>query len=280
MNKTLTLVFLWIAAIAPAQPRDEDLRTRQLWDTTLLEKRPAATKTPAAKKLPSARVNGALVGITVWRLRPSKSSDTREVRALIHETAGEQEFTPERVAADTPLGEGQRVRISIEAAREGYLYVIDRDEYADGTKSDPFVIFPTLYTRSADNHVTPGMVVEIPAFDDKPPYFTVKRSRPGQINETLTFLISPKPLAELKIGTDRLKVSEEQLARWDKQWKAKSYKLEDAAKEGKVYTVAEKEAARGGKLLTKDDPLPQTMYRVDCKAGDAVMLEVPLKIVK
>jgi len=152
-------------------------------------------------------------------------------------------------------------------------------DYGDA-KGDAYVIFPTLRTRGGDNHVTPGMVVEIPAPSDKPSYFKVERSRPDQINEVLTFLISPKPLVELKIGRERLKVGDDQLSRWEKQWKAKSYKLEDAAQEGKVYTLAEKEAARGEKLLTRDDPLPQTMYRVDCKAGDAVMLEVPLKIAK
>jgi hypothetical protein len=280
INKT-SLMFLAIAVWAPAQqPGDEEVRTRQLWDTTLLDKRPSSAKAPATKKPPVRPMKGALVGVTVWRLRPSKPGDTREVRALIHEVGGDGEWTPERVAADAPLAEGQKVRISTETAQEGYLYVIDRDEYADGTKGDAYLIFPTLRTRGGDNRVTPGMVVEVPAPDDNPPYFKVQRSRPDQINEVLTFLISPKPLADLKIGRQRVKVSEDQFARWEKQWKAQSRKLEDAAQEGKVYTVAEKEAARGGKLLTKDDPLPQTMYYVDCKAGEVVMLDVPLKIAK
>jgi hypothetical protein len=279
-NKT-GLMFLSIAVWASAQqPGDEEVRTRQLWDTTLLDKRPSSAKAPATKKPPVRPMKGTLVGVTVWRLRPSKPGDTREVRALIQEDGGEGEWTPERVAADAPLAEGQKVRISTETAQEGYLYVIDRDEYADGTKGDAYLIFPTLRTRGGDNRVTPGMVVEVPAPDDNPPYFKVQRSRPDQINEVLIFLISPKPLAELKIGRQRAKVSEDQFARWEKQWKAQSRKLEDAAQEGKVYTVAEKVAARGGKLLTKDDPLPQTMYYVDCKLGDVVMLEVPLKTAK
>ena len=270
-----------MAILLPAQqPDNDEVRTRQLWDTTLLDKRPSSGKASAVKRPQSTATKGALVGVTVWRLRPSKPGDSREARSLIHEDIGDGEWTPERVAAGTPLGEGAKVRISTEAAQEGYLYVIDRDEYADGTKGDAYLIFPTLRTRGGDNHVTAGMVVEIPAPDDSPPYFKVRRSRPDQINELLTILISPKPLAELKIGQQRLKVGEDQFARWEKQWKAKSYKLEDAAHEGKVYTVAEKEAARGGRLLTKDDPLPQTMYHVDCKAGDTVMLEVPLRIAK
>jgi hypothetical protein len=87
-------------------------------------------------------------------------------------------------------------------------------------------------------------------------------------------------MSELKIGRQRQKLRDEQVARWEKQWRAKSYKLEDAATEGKVYTVTEKAVTRGEKLLTNQDPLPQTMYHVDRKAGDAVMVDVQLKIAK
>jgi hypothetical protein len=270
-----------VAAVSMAQePDNANTRTRQLWDDSLLAQRPPSGKTPAAPRPAPGLAKGALVGITVWRLRPSKPSDAREVRSLIHEDNSEQELTPERVSADEALTEGQKVRISAEAAQEGYLYVIDRDEYAGGTRSDPYLIFPTLRTRGGDNRVVPGMVVEIPGPGDNPPYFKVERSRPDQVDEVLTILISPKPLADLKIGRQRLKLSEEQFARWEKQWKVKSSRLDDAAHQGTVYTPAEKEAARGGKLLTDDDPLPQTMYHLESRPGDTVMLDLSLKIAK
>ena len=197
---------------------------------------------------------------------------------MIHEDAVDTEWTPERVASDTPLAEGQKVRLSVEAAQAGYLYVVDRDEYADGTKSDPYLIFPTQRTRGGNNRVTAGVVVEIPASDDNPAFFKVQRSRPDQINEALTILVSPKPIAGLQIGRQRLKLTDEQVASWEKQWKAKAYKLEAQGEEGKAYTLAEKEAGSGGKPLTTDDPAPQTMYHVDCKPNDTVMLQLPLKI--
>jgi hypothetical protein len=31
-------------------------------------------------------------------------------------------------------------------------------------------------------------------------------------------------------------------------------------------------------VLTQADPLPQTMYRVESKPGDSLMLRVPLKL--
>ena len=199
---------------------------------------------------------------------------------MIHEDAVDTEWTPERVASDTPLAEGQKVRLSVEAAQAGYLYVVDRDEYADGTKSDPCLIFPTQRTRGGNNRVTAGVVVEIPASDDNPAFFKVQRSRPDQINEALTILVSPKRIEGLQIGRQRLKLSSEQVATWEKQWKAKAYKLEAQGEEGKAYTLAEKEAGSGGKPLTTDDPAPQTMYHVDCKPNDTVMLQLPLKIAK
>jgi hypothetical protein len=88
-NLGFVVLFFFVAALVQAQEGgDADLRTRQLWDTTLLNKRPASTK-PAAVKRPSATpVTGALIGVTVWRLRPSKSGDARAVRSMIHERRG------------------------------------------------------------------------------------------------------------------------------------------------------------------------------------------------
>ena len=281
MISRLSPLFAGMAVIALAQaPEDEHVRTRQLWDTTLLEKRPSATKAASTKRPLAGSVKGALVGITVWRLRPSKVGEGSGQRALIQEEVSGQEWTAERVAAGSPLAEGQKVRVSAESGQDGYLYIIDRDEYADGTKGVPYLIFPTLRTRGGDNHVGPGMVIEIPAQDDNPPYFKVQRSRPDEVNEVLTLLITPKPMDELKIERGRIKLTDMQVAGWEKQWKAKSYKLEDVAREGKPYTVTEKLAARGDKLLNDRDPLPQTIYRVDCQPNSPVMLDVQLKIAK
>jgi hypothetical protein len=49
------------------------------------------------------------------------------------EDARPTEWTPQRIEADTPLKVGERVRLSIESPRTGYLYVIDREQYADGS---------------------------------------------------------------------------------------------------------------------------------------------------
>jgi len=199
---------------------------------------------------------------------------------MIHEDQATTEWTPERTTIDTPLQEGQKARISIEAARNGYLYVLDRDEYADGTHSDSYLIFPTLRTRAGDNRVSAGTVIEIPSADDTPPCFTVRRSRPDQINEVLTVLVSSEPIPGLRLGRERLRLAETQVAAWEKQWKAKAYRLDAAGQAGRPYSLAEREAGKQGKPLTQDDPLPQTMYRVEAKPGGTLLLEFPLRISK
>jgi hypothetical protein len=214
----------------------------------------------------------------VWRLRPAHTTDRREIRALIQEDGRDLgDWTPERISADSPILEGQRLRISVESGEDGYLYLVDRDEYADGTKSDPYLIFPTTRTRGGDNHVRPGVVIQIPAAEDDPNYFKVERSRADQVNEVITILVSPRPIPGIGNTRNRMKLREDQMTEWEKQSKTKAYQLEAVGQAGKVLTVAEQAASRGG-VLTQADPLPQTMYRVDAKPGDTIMLRLPLKI--
>src|ERR1044072_7160403 len=88
------------------------------------------------------------VGITIWRFRRSQAAEKK--KELIEEEDGQQsEWTLERVEEGTALSPGQRVRLSIESlSRNGYLYVIDREEYGDGTFGDPVLIFPTAKSAS------------------------------------------------------------------------------------------------------------------------------------
>jgi hypothetical protein len=44
----------------------------------------------------------------------------------------------------TPLSPSQKVRLSVESlSRDGYLFAIDREQYAHGTFGDPVLIFLT-----------------------------------------------------------------------------------------------------------------------------------------
>ncbi len=283
-NALLVVAILAVSYKGNAQESsDSTLRKRQLWDTTLLSQRPASAQKPSESSIRpsrSSQVKGTLVGVTVWRLRPSKPADLAGMRALIQEEATNEQWVPERIATDTTLLEGHRVRLSVEAARIGYLYVIDRDEYVDGAKGDPYLIFPTLRTRGGDNRIAPGVVVEIPASDDNPPYFKLQRSRPDQAAEVLTIVVTSNPIEGLEIGPKRLQLTESQMEGWERKWRTKSSHLEARAQEGKAYTLAEKEAGSGRKLLTQKDPAPQTMYEVDATPDEQAAVQLRLKIGK
>ncbi len=276
MFRPITLPFL-LTALTFAQEPPADPVTRQLWNETFRQKRPASAKSVTPVRPVSSTVKGTLVGITMWGFRASLATDTTEIREFDEESG--QELTPERIAAEYPLTNKQRIRIGIEVAQNGYLYVFDRVEYANGKKGSPYLIFPTKRLLNGDNHVHAGLLVELPTADDNPPYFTMSK-QPGQIQEVLTIIISPKPLQGITLTEEQQEIKESLLTSWQSQWKSKSHKLADAKPVGQLYTVAEKLAAKAGKPLGKADALPQLMFYFDSKAGDTVMMDLPLRVTK
>ena len=265
---------LFVAPPAAWGQPEPQLDKREIWDSNFLSKRPASNSKPLPKS-----DNDGLVGLTLWKLRPSKASDDPGVRTLIHEPSETRQWTPDRISADSVLHDGDKIRFSIESARSGYLYVIDCDEYANGAK-DYYLIFPELRIRSGDNHITPGRVIELPSPNDAPPFFKVAMSRPDEVGERLSILISPKPIEQLPIENDHVPLSVEQVNHWIERWKATEYRLEAQNQVGKPYTLAEKSAGSGEKLMTQADPVPQTIYLVKTKPGDPLLVHVPLSISK
>ena len=135
----------------------------------------------------------------VWRLRRSQASDSGDSRLLVQETENQRtesvEWTPERVEAETPFAAGDRVRLSIESPRAGYLYVVDRELYADGTTSDPYLIFPTLRMRDGDNSVRAGKVIELPDRNA----FKLTPLRSDYQGERLTILVTSELLPQVTV---------------------------------------------------------------------------------
>src|SRR5215218_6556203 len=97
-----TIVIAILSGAAFAQQPDA---TRDLWDTAFVQKRPPAkTNTkrtqPVKYRVVSKSIApstadrtgaSAVVGVTIWRLRPSKQTDDQSVRQLVHQ---EGEGTP------------------------------------------------------------------------------------------------------------------------------------------------------------------------------------------
>ncbi|HZS03312.1 MAG TPA: hypothetical protein VFD58_00425 [Blastocatellia bacterium] len=197
----------------------------------------------------------------------------------IKEGAYSATFPARRIEAETPLNSGEQIRLTVEVPRRGYLYVIDRELYSDGSFSRPMVIFPTRRIRNGDNLVRPGKLIELPNQTDQPPYFVIKRSRQDQVSEVLTFIVTTKPLEEIVVGEDQTAIPPELYASWEKKWLSPAERYEIAGGKGMRYT--RKEEAAGADpdiLLTRSDPSPQTIYRVSFKPNQPLMVKVPLLI--
>lgn len=286
----LSLVTLaaFVAAGAQAEAQAEtqaetEHHTRQLWDDAFKKQRPeAATARPRPSSAPSpatpaprpeAGEDVSFLGVTLWRLRPLGNS-----QGAVVATAGDVPLTAERVEVGTRFAPEDRVRLGIESARSGYLYLIDRERYADGSLGDPYLIFPRSRIRAGDNRVVAGRLVEIPDLGDTPPYFTLKSSRGDHTGEVITVLLTPAPLPDLPAGRAALKLERAQVEEWERKWAAPLRKIELPGGAGQLYTASELEAASGttARLLTQEEPAPQTLYRIEAKPGDPLLLSIPL----
>lgn len=274
------VLLVLIAALGFAQ-KPEDA-TRKLWDTAFIGS--STSKKSAHRRRGSYRVAtpnvpvenvapDTVVGVTLWRLRPANRSDSGE-RLIVHDDNAVREWLPERISASTRLVQGDRLRISVEAVRAGYLYVIDREQYADGSLGEPYLIFPTTRTASGDNKVAVGRLLEIPAQDDSPPFFTMKKSRPDHVAEVLSVLVTPTPLEDVQITDKAQKLTEAQLASWEKNWGGNVGRLEMTT-QGQAWTREEKDA--NTRALTATAPAPQLLfYRPSMKSTEPMFVKLRL----
>jgi hypothetical protein len=244
----------------PSPQREPEDNTRRIWNKMFRE----ARGRDGARRPKGTTVKGELVGITIWRLRGDQDTPTAE-----------------RAAADTLFNEGERLRLSIEAPRRGdsYLYVIDREVYADGSTSDPYLIYPSPTTPEGGNVVTAGKPVFIPARGDEYPYFTLERARKDQLREEIAIIVCPRPL-KLQLGTpdQPIKLEKAQVAQWERQWGGHAECREERDGAGSQWTAAEREADKGERRLVQGDPLPQTIYRIKVRPEAPMMLRVSLRI--
>lgn len=279
----LLLIFLAISSslISTAQTPDEV--TRKLWDTAFLT--PAANKKTASRRrrsgayrvaTPNVPVDNVapdtVVGVTIWRLRPANRSDSGE-RLIVHDDKATTEWLPERISATSKLAQGDKLRIAVEAARDGFLYVINREQYADGSLGQPYLIFPTTRTAGGNNEVSIGKLIEIPDQDDAPPFFSMRKSRTDHVAEVLSVLVTPTPLP-VEITDKPVKLTETQVAQWERSWGSSVGRL-DMTTVGQTWTKDEKEART--RALTTTAPAPQLVfYRPGAKSTEPMFVKLKL----
>lgn len=205
------------------------------------------------------------LGITFWRMRPVKQDEEDAPVFPVKINNAVENWTAERVASTTRFARGDRVRFTIESSRSGYLYIANREFYADGTKGEAEIIFPTLRTRGGNNQVTAGSLIEIPASSDSVPFFTVKPKREDYIGEELLVVIMPNKLNGYEPGLRAQKITPENLQQWLSDWGVTVDIYDAADGEGIAYSTAEASAVTGSRSLTQEEPLPQTIYRVTAR---------------
>lgn len=261
-----------LGVLMPAGLWGQEDQSRSIVPEAFIKARPAAppkvaTTGPTYRRVGRVRTdasdaNVSEIGVTIWKLRPAMATDT--TRLLVQEPqGGAVQWTPVRVEAGSRLAVGDRVRLSVESPRDGYLYVIDRERYGDGSAGEPFLIFPTTRARGGDNRVTGGRLVEIPAQTDAPPYFTLKPSRSNQVGELITVVIAREPLEGITPGAGPVALDPLVVAQWEEQGGAIVEQLEMVGGEGRAWSAAEQRAgADATRLLTQGDPPPQTLFRV------------------
>jgi hypothetical protein len=232
------------------------------------------------------------VGVTIWKMRPPRASDPGFKLPVLDARGNRQMWTAERVGIDTIFQAGDRVRIMVEASNSGYLYVINSEIYTNGTFGEPFLIFPANIEE--DNSVKPGLLVDIPDQTEDLPYFVINPKRNNYAGELLTVIVSPKPLTNLKTDSNGKIKALETLESLEENADSEIYKRTD--NKDKIYSEAEANAACGAKarqqnnrqlerpcgaktrLLTRDEPLPQTIFRVKTAAGEPTVMIIRLNV--
>lgn len=246
---------------------------------------PKQTKTAPKAPAPSAsaqQLGDSFLGVNLWRMKPADAASPVKVRGLKHRTdpGGTRDWTPERVDFAHQFAEDEHVRVSLESAREGYLYVVNRDVFADGSKSAPTLIFPTKRIRGGNNRVQPGVPVELPEFTDNPPTFHVEQLLPNQTAIELLMVVAPRPIAGFAIPEDEVMLPEATVAAWERQWGTQVELTEDRSLIGRAYTMAEKNAAtEPGKPLGANDAVPLALFYRKGAPADPMLAKVLIRVV-
>lgn len=202
------------------------------------------------------------LGLTIWKLKPRNGSYSADPKSR---------WDARRVEADAKFRAGDLLRLSIESPRGGYLYVINRDLFPDGSPGETNLIFPK---RGENNVLEGGRLIDIPAEDQLP--FKAE-PKPNQASEHLVIIVTSRPLS-LPPYDKTLPISNAQLMEWEDRWGGLTRHFELNGGAGQPRTIAEQEAAslKGSRQLTRDDPSPQTIFYLTPKNVDGLMFDLML----
>lgn len=235
-------------------------------------------------KIEDLPIDSPKVGVTFWKVSAAQRS-YNGARILSHPNPNTSiEYQATRLEGDPVVAYGDKVRMGIESPRDGYLYVIDRELYSDGTTSNGYMIFPTKRLRGGDNKIKSNYPIEMPALTDNPFYFEGKKKsdiNPYKIivGEILSIIITDEPISSLSnFGNDAMEIPNSKVEKFEELYSGRAEVFELEGGVNLSYSAAEKDSANSnGRLLTHNDPVPQTFYLVEDKKNKGLLVTVVLK---
>lgn len=265
---------------------DHDIDAASVTKKRPAEKRPADRRNKTAPKKkhvykpgrdfpvapPPAGKEHVDLGVTLCRLDPAATPGGG--KAL----TDEEEPACRLAEDDAPLEPGDRVRLFVESlTREAYLYIVNYEQYDDGTRAEESLIFPTLSTRHGDNKVGPGLPVAIPGTDRAFRVNPRNRGRKTQVAEGLFIILSPDPLSlPGPLGPRAMPLPAALVNKWEKDWGLKVSRV--ALSEGVGQIMGRSKSLEDeAEPLTSDDAPPQAFYRAVANRNAPALFPISLR---
>lgn len=224
------------------------------------------------------------MGVTIWRFSPSQCPipDCPLPKGSADSSKGLVD-TATRVDDNVPLNNGERVRLGLESlSQSGYVYVMDREQFADGSLGDPVLIFPTRKIDGGKNWAQPGQQIHLPRAGG---CFCVK-SRNSQkvlVADVLTVVLSQTQLlSAVEIPDDAIPVPSSLISFLARADKERTFRGLLSGGSGLAQTAQEQSAGAKGlfdtaPVLTQNDLPPQTLYQSLVPIGKAAVFNFSLQ---
>jgi hypothetical protein len=237
----------------------------------------------------STVTDGVDVGVTFWRLREVRKLDdpavvepTRIVKRVKGKPIEFDKAIPERAHSEATWSDGEKFRLSIEVPFECFIYILNQERYADGTLSEPYLVFPSKGDLARNAKAVAGKLVYFPNEQDCFEIASLGESGRTKVAEVFAILLSPTTIDELPAlaeQEEKRRVEAGLFKRLLNDWGARTWTFENMGALGTSITRVEKKSSTGGaEVLTDRDPEPQTVYHVARKRGASLLVTVPIRI--
>lgn len=272
-----------------AHPKSKHLSYRSVRvDRNPIRRKPGTGKPPLSKNTKPVITE---LGVTIWKLRPAADGENGHFFSVDDGNNGRVRWLAERVGVDTVFAPHDPLRFAIESSVAGFLYVIGRETYSDGTFGRPYPIFPM--SPDDDNSVRPGMLFDFPDQREDVAYLRLNPKKDNYTGEILTVVIAPRPLTIIKLGKDGKVQDSDDLRDLELGAQVEVFSRTDTA--DKIYSKTEAAAACGVKArelerdksagkpcgeagLTREESLPQSIYQIMAPPGQPAVAFVKLSV--